>query len=234
MWLLVGQAHSPHTRLRLAVSPEAALIERHWACPPQPLLYKDFITWPKERFAMSPGSPARSGLVLDDMHIAAVAVVTESSSSGPVAEESGRGLWRGLTRAGRGGASGSRGAAVVVAGRAGTVDRGAHKVTRARVVEEVRDIAIVGLLPLLGARALGALEDGGLHRCEICPLFLLPLYGGYSGFDCAEVKTLKTIEVGSAAHQGLVCRRVDFTCFDFGAAEPKPRAYKARGIGWVL
>jgi hypothetical protein len=54
-------------------------------------------------------------------------------------------LWRGPTRAGRGGASGSRSCTVVVASPAGTVDRGARfigDVTRARVVEGARDLAI--------------------------------------------------------------------------------------------
>jgi hypothetical protein len=134
------------------------------ACPPQPPLYKDFITWLKEGIAMSPVSPARSGLTLNVLHIAAVAVVMESSSGGPVAEESGGELRRGLTRAGRGGASGSRGSTVVF----GTVDRGARfigDVTRARVVEwpeRARDLAIHAIVRpgnarLIQPRRLGAL-----------------------------------------------------------------------------
>jgi len=54
-------------------------------------------------------------------------------------------VWRGLTQAGRGGASGSRSGTVVVASPAGTVDRGARfigDVAQARVVEGARDLAI--------------------------------------------------------------------------------------------
>ena len=214
MWLLVGQAHSPHTRLRLAVSPGTALSERHLACPPQPPLYKDFITWLKEGIAMSPGSPARSGLTLDDMHIAAVAVVTESSSIGPVAEESGRGLWRGLTRAGRGGASGSRGGAVVVASRAGTVDRGARfigDVTQARVVEGARDLALhaiarPGNARLIQPRRLGA---------QTCPT--PPTHGHCSLLRLEDSKrlvrgnhqALAVIEAGGPCAADVVCARAE-------------------------
>jgi hypothetical protein len=74
-------------------------------------------------------------------------------------------VWRGLTRAGRGGASGSRSCTVVVASRAGTVHWGARfigDVTRARVVEGARNLAIAIARPgnarLVQQRRLGALK----------------------------------------------------------------------------
>ena len=61
--------------MRLTVSLGAALSERHLACSPQLLLYKDFIAGLKEGTEAPPISPARDGQKRADLYIAAAAVL---------------------------------------------------------------------------------------------------------------------------------------------------------------
>jgi len=142
---------------------------RHLACPRQPLRYEDFIAGPKEGTVVPPVPPARSGQRRPDLYVAAATAavvvagildrggvegVAESLSSRPVVGGSGRGFWRGLTRAGRGGANGSRSGGVFVARRAGAVEQGARFIgdeAPARVVAGARNPAILVVQWRLGA-----------------------------------------------------------------------------------